>query len=255
MKTFATRIPEAVLAVLVRGEIRDGVFFLPNEQLDRKLYVAVNEVLAALGGKWSRSKRGHVFADAPDERIESALATGCYDDPKTLSFYSTPPKLAEQLVEWAAITPGHVCLEPSAGEGALAREMLKKAADVVCIEVDERRAAGLARVFDRVSCADFLETAPLFYGRHFDRIVMNPPFSTPGHPRADIDHVEHALDFLQPGGRLVSVMSAGILFRSDRRTVAFREAIDERGGSIEPLAAGAFRESGTMVNTCVVVTP
>jgi type I restriction-modification system DNA methylase subunit len=68
----------------------------------------------------------------------------------------------------------------------------------------------------------------------------------------DIDHVMHAFKFLKPGGKLVSVMSAGITFRQDRKAVAFREMLEAHNGQIIPLPEGSFKESGTGVNAVIV---
>lgn len=249
-RTATRTIPQDALDVLARGRCTLTTFFLPPGQLDRRLYQSVNDVLEALGGKWSKKVKGHVFAEDATARIEAAVASGSYDDPKLLAFFATPPSLAAELVERAGVKPGHLCLEPSAGEGAIANAL----ADVVgfgkvaCYEIDARRAAVLSEKFVVYGCADFLQAEPM----PFDRVVMNPPFSVPGHPRADIEHVEHALGFLRPGGRLVSVMSGGTMFRTDKRTQAFRDRIASLGGTIEDLPEDSFAASGTSVRTCVV---
>ena len=82
----------------------------------------------------------------------------------------------------------------------------------------------------------------------FDRIVMNPPFAD----QQDIRHVMHAATFLKPGGRLVAIMSAGVAFRDDRLSRAFRALLGERGGAIESLPEGAFQASGTGVRAVLV---
>ena len=51
---------------------------------------------------------------------------------------------------------------------------------------------------------------------------------------------------------VVSVMSASLLFRTNRKTMEFKAIVDELGGTIEPLPDDSFKESGTMVKTCVV---
>ena len=38
-----------------------NVVYLPLGQLDRKTYSAVNKCLEAIGGKWSRKEKGHIF--------------------------------------------------------------------------------------------------------------------------------------------------------------------------------------------------
>lgn len=95
---------------------------------------------------------------------------------------------------------------------------------------------------------DFLTVEP---DPVYDRVVMNPPFGR----QADIKHVSHALKFLKPGGLLVSVMASSVTFRSNKLTTDFRQLIEERGGHIEELPEGAFKSSGTMVNTVIVVIP
>ncbi len=76
---------------------------------------------------------------------------------------------------------------------------------------------------------------------------MNPPFAD----GQDIQHVTHALHMLKPGGRLVAIMSAGVMHRQDRKTTAFRAMVEERGGVIEPLPVNTFKDSGT--GTCTVL--
>jgi 16S rRNA G1207 methylase RsmC len=77
---------------------------------------------------------------------------------------------------------------------------------------------------------------------------MNPPFQR----QQDILHVNHAMRFLKAGGRLVSVMSSSVAFRTNRLTVAFRETLNAHHGTIEALPENAFAESGTNVNTVIV---
>lgn len=79
---------------------------------------------------------------------------------------------------------------------------------------------------------------------------MNPPFDK---KRSDIHHVVHALKFLKPGGRLVAIMPSGVAFRDDVLTRDFRGIVEQRGGSIENLPDASFKQSGTTVNTVLVV--
>lgn len=71
-----------------------------------------------------------------------------------LSQFFTPPKLARKLVQWAGIAPAVYqgfevpepvrgsrpmrVLEPSAGNGAIVRELVAAGAEVTAIEIDER---------------------------------------------------------------------------------------------------------------------
>jgi hypothetical protein len=74
---------------------------------------------------------------------------------------------------------------------------------------------------------------------------MNPPFAR----NADTHHVEHALRFLRPGGVLAAVMSGGIESRTGRTVRRIRSLAD----GIWPLPEGAFHQSGTDIDTALVV--
>ncbi|WP_428383750.1 methyltransferase [Nevskia ramosa] len=247
MKTAAIprkrTIPEDVLTVLSAGRVERSLFFLPSGQLDRKLYDSTNKVLEALGGRWNRKAKGHLFDTDCEPLIESAIETSEYGLPADLGWFPTPAALAARIVEMAGIAPGMLALEPSAGEGALARVMVAAGASVRVVEYDIVRVAKLMMEFGKanVVAADFLTLAP---EKIFDRVVMNPPFAK----RADIHHVRHALKFLKPGGSLVAIMSAGIAFREDQLSRDFRAQCS----TIESLPDQSFQESGTSVNTCVV---
>jgi protein-L-isoaspartate O-methyltransferase len=164
-------------------------------------------------------------------------------------FYQTPGWLAQEMVDKAGIEPHHRVLEPQAGEGAIARLVSPiVGGGLTCIETSAERVAVLKEALPdaNVHCGDFLS----HWGRReYDRILMNPPFSS----NADVAHVTQAMKFLARGGRLVAVMSAGILFRTDKATAALRTTIEALGGSIEPLPAGTFKAAGTNVNTALVI--
>jgi 16S rRNA G1207 methylase RsmC len=129
-------------------------------------------------------------------------------------------------------------LEPSAGTGSLIA-CIPEDCIIVAIEINYAlvtllRAQGRAAAIQ----ADFLGVKPDAIGG-FDRIVMNPPFDH----GSDIKHIEHAQTFLEPGGRLVAICSDG-----PRQRAAFADA-----EFYEPLPAGTFAESGTGVNTAIVI--
>lgn len=240
------RVTEDVLAVLSEGEVRDNLFVFPR-QLERGHYEATNTILERLGGKWNRKAKGHLFAHDPSEAIGAVIDSGTIENHDHLGYFQTPPELARTLVEMADVRPGHQCLEPSAGAGAIARELAAIVGwpNVTMVEIHEQRAEALERGFPEghVTDWDFLEHR--FEG--FDRIVMNPPFAR----GQDILHVEHAFAVLEPGGVLVSVLADGVRFRKDRRATAFRALVD-RHGEMERLPEGSFAASGTQVHTVVV---
>lgn len=173
--------------------------------------------------------------DAMREQIKSGVKVVQADQ-----LFVTPDALAERLVSEACVEAHHSVLEPSAGTGQLVRAVAKTGASVTAVEFNVALAANLG-----VQCRDFLECADL--GK-FDRIVMNPPFAG----GQDVAHVTHALSMLAPGGKLAAIMSAGVLFRADRKSVAFRKLVADRGGSIEKLPDGSFQSSGTDVRAVIV---
>lgn len=246
------RVPDRVLGylsdVLVEGDLvhRYGV------QLDRKDYDALNKVLEALGGKWTRGRNGHVFPADVDvaDRIDAAILTGEVVDPRGNDCFFTPLALAYDLVDRAEIKPGVRVLEPNAGQGAIALALVERGevppSRLFLVELLEANRLVLARMGFHVSIyGDFLQV-PVIEANMVDRVVMNPPFSK----RQEIAHVRHAFELLRPGGVLVSVMSAGIAFRQDKLTTDFREWV-EAHGSFEELPDNSFRAAGTSVRTIV----
>lgn len=242
-----------VTAVLDAATVEGHKLFLSPARLDRDLYQAVSKVLEALGGKWTgRLGKGghHLFDGDPSEAIEQAVATGVAANRKQeLGFFETPAPLARRLVELADVRPGHFVLEPSAGRGAIVRAIneAEPRAGVAVIDIDPKHEPHWGPLsISSQFVGDFL-TEKL--NGIYDRIIANPPF---GKAQRDIDHVLHMWDCLKPGGRLVSVMADGVMWRNNANSVAFRERIEANGGTIEKLPPGSFSQSGTDVNTCVV---
>jgi predicted RNA methylase len=167
-------------------------------------------------------------------------------------WFATPAPVAARLLELADLRPQMTALEPSAGEGAIAGPLAARVQAVDCIEIHAGRAAVLTRAgyARRVMHADFLACRPgcAGAGRDYDRVVMNPPFAR----GADVAHVEHALRFVRPGGRLVSVLPAGIRHRGGKAAARLLARVD-RSGWFTSLPSGAFAESGTSIATVIAV--
>lgn len=244
------RIDDEVLAVLSVADT-NGCNVTLTGQLDRKLYERTNKVLEAAGGKWNRKARAHVFDADAAERMDQIILSGTVDVPKDeFNFFPSPPAVVARMLELADIEQDMKLLEPSAGRGAIAFACAELGAAVDCYELMEANFTAIAGDprLESVRHMDFLAQAP---EASYDRVVMNPPFLK----QADIKHVLHAHKFLKPGGLLVSVMAAGISFRTDARTTAFKEFMYQHGGHIEPLPDNSFKASGTGVNTVIVVIP
>jgi protein-L-isoaspartate O-methyltransferase len=171
--------------------------------------------------------------------------------------FPTPPEIARRLVESAGLEPGASVLEPSAGTGRIL-EALPEGCDVVAVERVHDLCSRLAAKFERarVCCADFLSCEPGgLVGTHragenpaplgsFDAVLMNPPFEN----GADIKHIQHAAQFLKPGGRLVALCANG-----SRQNAQLKPWAEESGGIWEELPPNSFAASGTGVNVALLV--
>jgi predicted RNA methylase len=247
------RVDNAVLNVL-GNSLMDGPRLTLTGQLDRALYVQTNKVLEAAGGKWDKKAKAHLFpvdaADAMEQIIQTGEVTLIRTIQQDFGYFPTPPAVVKRLMELADVGFETLALEPSAGQGAIAQALIDHGATVDCVELLAKNVEALEALknVNAVKHGDFLAITP---DPAYDRVVMNPPFAK----QADIRHVLHALKFLKPNGLLVAVMSASVTFRDNKLTQDFRDLVRERGGDIEALPEGAFKDSGTMVRTVIVTIP
>lgn len=180
----------------------------------------------------------------PPERTEfDDIKDTLREGVKTVSapqLFPTPNTLIDKMLEYADVTPGHRVLEPSAGTGAILKKIpcVRPDGNISAVEINQSLCDQLRPYADDVLCGDFLS----FNGDllKFDKIIMNPPF----HNGQDIKHIEHALTFLKPGGRLVALCANGPRQRDKLMPMA-----DEW----EDLPEGSFKNAGTMVNTALLV--
>ncbi len=145
------------------------------------------------------------------------------DEQIRLQQFSTPLPLAYAALQAAAVRPGDIVLEPSAGTGMLAvmAECALGGRTRDCLVLNELapvRAGVLSSLFPEASVtrhnaeaiADYLPCV------RPSVVLMNPPFSaTPGvsgkRPDADLRHIRSAFSTLKPGGRLVAITSANCI--------------------------------------------
>jgi predicted RNA methylase len=247
---MAVAIPDEVLAVLKESKVEADRITLPPTQLERSLYVATNKVLEALGGKWNRKEKAHLFTVDPRPAIQSALSQGKYaDQKKEFQFFETPAALADRMVELARIRPGYMVLEPSAGNGRIA-DAIPKSARLVCVELNPECAKTLRGKGYFVVNADFLTWEPRdAYYASYDRILMNPPF-TKGQ---DVDHIRRAFSLLKPGGILVAISMPSWQTNGQKKFVEFRAWLGKQDATVEELPEGTFKESGTDIKTLLLV--
>jgi hypothetical protein len=164
---------------------------------------------------------------------------------KLEGFYPTPRKIAQMMLDYAEVEAGMRVLEPSAGTGNLADAIYEREPEamVTACEIAPR----LRRILELKGYT--AEWDCLDIKGEFERVIMNPPFER----GQDMEHVQAMYERLVDGGRLVSVMSEGVFFRQGKREVAFRAWLDELGAESIQLPENSFKESGTGVNTRIVI--
>jgi phospholipid N-methyltransferase len=167
--------------------------------------------------------------------------------------YSTPEPLAREMVRLAGIRPGMRVLEPSAGFGAIARQVQATCpqAWLDVIEMQPALQTVLHQQGYRLVGTDALEYAA---GPVYGAVVMNPPFRR----RLDIWHILRCFDFVAPGGRLVTIASAESMDGLSTCTAAFRAWLREQSVWVCRLPggpSGIFMQSSkpTQVETYLMV--
>lgn len=247
-----TAIPEETLAILRQGTCAGNVYHLPPAQLDRRFYESCNKALEFAGGKWNKSAKGHVFDGDAAEILAPILESGeVRNTKKEIQFFASPKAVVEYVFDRVEILPDMRCLEPSAGTGALAIPMLERGA---IVDVCDSHLPFIHKLmygehdFNALYCQDFLTLTPEVTG-YYDAVVMNPPFTI----GQDADHATHALQFLKKGGTLASIISPAYIHRSDRRYLDFRQLMEENKATLHKLPENSFKESGTGIDTWLVV--
>jgi hypothetical protein len=246
-------IDDDVRTVLLGIEWDGPIARITNGQLDRQLYIRVNKVLEALGGKWDRQRRGHLFdSDDATQALELAAETGEYSDRKqVLQEFFTPDWLADQMVADLDLKVGDSILEPSAGNGSLIRALYRRyphahtSFNIQLVEINPKWWWWDKGTEINIHIGDFLRWDP---PNRYNRILMNPPFTR----QREIDHVRHAYSLLAPGGRLVAIMSAGFKYRTNRKSVEFNWLVEAQG-RVRELPENTFASEGTTVRTVKVI--
>jgi len=245
------KIDAETIEILEQCTTDKNKLFLPDIQLDRKLYVKANKVLEALEGKWNRKERAHLFNENVDASIllgNVILSGEVTDIKKELQFFPTPEKIIDILIKKSNVKKGMKVLEPSAGKGSIAKKLKEMGCKVtVCEKHEPFRKELIDDGFSVLQNKDFLTVGPSV----FDAVVANPPFTL----QQDIDHVLHMIKFVKEGGIVASVMSNGVTFRKNKKALNFHKTMDEKCISWEiiELPKDSFKESGTMVSAIIVV--
>jgi hypothetical protein len=234
MIAWKSRYKEGEYQTLDRGLTIRGfsngnahVFFAPNTLLD------INRALAEFYGE--------VLPDAEEDDAKPQASTAVSKD---LQFYWSPQEVIDRAMDVAGIyqrnnysgreAPAHRVLEPSCGDGRILDELRARGCRPFGIEVHPGRAAEARSKGHAVLTGNFLEQPAR---PEFDFVVMNPPF----YGRHYVKHVRHAMNFLKPGGTLVSILPATAHY--DHK---------ELQGQWTDLPVGSFSEAGTNVPTGIL---
>jgi phospholipid N-methyltransferase len=193
--------------------------YLNKEDMDKKTYKEVEEVLGFLGGVSSKGG-GWTFSYDVSEILFKIIRTGCLPEKVSHQFYPTKAMLAERVVKLISPQAGDKILEPSAGHGAIA-ELLPKEL-TTCVEVNDLNSAILMKKGLNVITADFLKWEPK---QKFNKIAMNPPFAKGEAQR----HVKKASELLADNGVLVAILPASLRNKTlvDGMTHTWSEVISD----------------------------
>ena len=253
------KLKSETLQILKNISIKDNVVYLNSGELDRKQYTDVNEALCRLLGEWNAKVGGHVFEYDPTDAIQEMNDSGILPEKNPLAFFPTPQDIIDTMFAYVDIDVLKYredklrALEPSAGRAAIALK-LKEAlplAKIDTVELNEINQSILKNHGFDPFCGSFLDFNTS-YEKTYDLILMNPPFSYTGDVYAYITHIEHAFKMLDKWGTLIAVAPTGFLHNSNKKLDAFRDWLFVNCDGLEIIDKGAFKESGTMVETCVI---
>lgn len=229
----------------------DGRQCIFHEQLERKTYDEIADILERLEGKWNRSSQAFIFQYDAAEIIEHVFASGEKPRRNPHQLHPTPRVQVLDMIEsserlklnltfgvdgWDPDTPAEQrnirVLEPSIGRCGIANVVKERYphVNITGCEIDEvnvrlAREAGYA-----VIEGDFLQMpVPESEEEKFDAIVMNPPFQN----RGFIQHIKHAQKFLRRKGVLVSVVPSEWMKSATSATeVAFMDEVTRTSSEI-----------------------
>ncbi|GHE71878.1 methylase [Camelimonas fluminis] len=184
------------------------------------------------------------------------------EEGQALQQFSTPAPLGLAAMAAAAITPGDVVLEPSAGTGLMAILAEIAGGRLVLNELADTRAELLSSLFPAVSTTRF-DAAQI--DDHLQPaivpsvVLMNPPFSAMANVSGRMAdtafrHVASALARLADGGRLVAITGAN--FAPDQ--AGWRDAfvrLQEQGRLVfsAAIAGSVYAKHGTTFATRLIV--
>lgn len=244
--------------------INSSVFTEPNrlvlpETLERKQYIAVNKILESIGFKWNKKEKAHLAQEDVSEKFYNLMDTGEWvDEKKEFNFFPTPMDIVKEImnnVKWKSNNMR--ILEPSAGTGNIVTLIPKAKHWVTSIEINPENVKKTLENIGKnsndnenkyeVIRNDFLQYKGT---KKFDLILANPPFSK----NQGITHFFHMVELLSDDGQIICILPSGYFGESCLSIrKKFNEFIQSNDCEIIDLPENAFKESGTMVSTKLLI--
>lgn len=193
---------------------------------------------------------GTEISEEEKKAIELKELERSFINKKIDGFFPTPELLIDRMFSMAKVFEGETILEPSAGLGHIAEAIKNRYPDNDLQTVEQN--LSLSNVLEKKgfknTCTDFL-TLPTDE-KKFDVIFMNPPFEK----NQDIEHVKHAFNLLNPGGRLVAIMAGNKHENSNNKKIIDFLQMVEEFGYIQQNEEGSFKSAfnSTNVNTITI---
>jgi len=153
----------------------------------------------------------------------------------------SPLPAVKQIIEIAAIDCNSRVLDPEAGIGNIADEVKNITPYVDCIELQVSFRELLELKGHSIIGRNFLECEPQPV---YDAVLMNPPFSE------ECLHIQHAFDFVKPGGILVAICCVRVTQSGQRKYEEFRTWLEQHSFYFEKLDV-KFEMTGT--NTQILI--
>ena len=187
---------------------------------------------------------GDTLPDAAEQQSEKRKSTAVSKD---LQYYPTPVSVVSQLIYDLGVAKNGLILEPSCGCGRIMDALVKDGYKTWGVEYDPTRAAEARAKGHKVTIGNFLDQPSTAM---FDGVVMNPPF----YGMHYLQHIETALKWLKPSGRLVSILPVTARYDHDKITKEWAEKNDVNWKHLRwsSLPVGSFSESGTNINTVIL---
>lgn len=240
-----TDLIDSILHCNVKGNI---VTLPERNEYTLENYPEVKRTLLNAGARYS--KNSFIFPSDAQPFIDRIVNGDKPNIKKEFQMFETPNNIGEIMLDLAEIKKGQRILEPSAGKGALIRMIQERLPHhfVYAYELMKENREILAKMSNTILFQepDFLSAKP--DADLFDRIIAYPPFRN----NQDISHFMHMLDFLEPGGIVVSIMSLHWLTSENSREKKFREFLTDNHVYQHFLPKGSFKSSGTNIPAIII---